>query len=380
MRPRAIHQILPFFAYGDAVGNQALAMRDLLRGAGHASDIFAENCDRRLERQCHPYRDYGRYTNSENFLIFHYSTHGQVSSYVAGLRDRVVLYYHNVTPPRFFHWINGELARDLEEARQALGSWADQVPAIAASFYNAQELEALNFQVLGIAPYIMQFRQLDEGLTGRGAAQILRQFSDPNMFDWLFVGRIVPNKRIEDIIRSFYYFHRWMVPSSRLFLVGSSTGAEEYAQTLELLTRRLSLSDSVVFAGHYSAMEGLAAWYKLADLYMCMSEHEGFCIPLVEAMHYELPVIAYAAAGVPFTLGNAGVWVKRKDCPMIAEVAYELKCNEQFRFHILKKQSERLAVFNPETARALVYGTVKTAMDWYDGRTSGKDRVGGLGR
>lgn len=363
MVPREVHQILPFFAYGDAIGNQALELRELLRRLGHRSDIFAENWDRRLEQECYPYQAYERHSSPNNLLIFHYSTSGQVNQYVRGLRDRVVLYYHNITPPRFFYWINGELARELEEAQHGLKSFAATIPAIAASPYNAQELQVLGFQMLGIAPYIVRLEQLDKGLAGRGAARILRQFSDPQIFDWLYVGRIVPNKCIQDIIKSFYYFNKWIIPSSRLFLVGSGEGAEDYVRGLVQLTDDLLLGNSVIFAGHYGAAEGLGAFYKIANLYVCMSEHEGFCIPLIEAMHYGLPVIAYAATGVPFTLGNAGVSIKQKNHPMIAEVAYEIMGNERFRSSLLKGQSARLTAFDPEATRSQVYNCLRAAMD-----------------
>ena len=363
MIPRAIHQILPFFAYGDAIGNQVLELREYFSKLGYPSLIFAENWDRRLGHACHPYRDYATYSHPDNLLLLHYSTGGRVNQYVRSLRDRVVLYYHNITPPRFFYWVNGQLARELEEAQQGLASLAPILPAIAASPYNAQELYTLGFRVLGIAPYVLRLDLLDQGLASQGAAQILEHYANPAMFDWLFVGRIAPNKCIEDIARSFYYFHKWITPASRLFLVGSGAGAEAYVSELRRLVKELALDDSVVFAGHYGAAEGLGAFYRLADLYVSMSEHEGFGIPLIEAMYYGVPVIALAASGVPFTLGQAGVLIKQKNYPLIAEMACEIQCNEQFRANLLKGQAARLADFAPDAARSQVYECLKTVME-----------------
>ncbi|CAG0995481.1 hypothetical protein ANRL3_03090 [Anaerolineae bacterium] len=360
--PRAIHQILPFFAYGDAIGNQALELRRLIRELGIRSDIFAENWDWRLRRECLPYREYDFVSQPDNLLILHYSTSGQVVQYVSGLHDRVVLYYHNITPPDFFYWFNGELASELDEARQKLIAFAANVPAIAASPYNAQELQKLGFRVLGIAPYVLRLEQLDQGLAGRGAAEITQRYTDARMSDWLYVGRIAPNKCVHDVIKAFYYFHKWITTSSRLFLVGSAAGAEEYVKTLKQLIESLDLGHAVIFAGHFDASEGLGAFYQLANLYVSMSEHEGFCIPLLEAMHYQLPVMAYAVTGVPWTLGKAGVSITRKNYPMIAQVAYEVLTNAELKTNLLQRQHTRLADFAPARVRDQIRHCLEEAL------------------
>lgn len=352
--------MLPYFAYGDAIGNQAIEIRRLLREWGYRSEIFAENWDRRLKQECRPYREYDRYSHSDNLLFVHYSTGAEVNQYAKGLNDQIVLYYHNITPADYIYWVNGELARQLVEARKQLTSWLGRARAIAASWYNAQELKALGFEVAGVVPYILPFESLDAGLKGKGASQILRHYADSGMTDWLYVGRLVPNKCIQHIIKSFYYYHTWINPASRLFLVGGSEGMEDYFVFLKNLVNALALAEAVIFAGHYGAAEGLAAFYQIADLYISMSEHEGFCIPLIEAMYYALPVMAFASTGVPITLNGAGVLLKRKEYPLVAEIAHEITTNHALRSGLLKAQDRRLADLAPSTARAQFHACLAT--------------------
>jgi glycosyltransferase involved in cell wall biosynthesis len=348
---RQVHQILPTLAYGDAIGNQVLELRRLLREWGYASEIFAEHWHPRFASECRPYEEYRRFSHLDNLLILHYSIGGAVNRFVLGIADRRVIYYHNITPAHFFYRVNGEMARWLEEARRDLALFAGKIPALAASPYNQQELGALGFKVIGVAPYILTSEQLESGAASAGAAKIRQRFDKSETIDWLFVGRLVPNKCIHDIIKTFYYYHAWMAPNSRLFLVGSGEGTESYLADLYHLVTRLGLDGAVIFAGHYAAADGLAAFYQMADVYLSMSEHEGFCIPLVEAMRFDIPVLAYASTGVPYTMGNAGVLFQRKEYPLIAEMVYEIIGDTSLRERLVTTQRARLDAFAPEKAR-----------------------------
>lgn len=347
-----VHQVLPFLAYGDAIGNQVLEVRCLLRECGFVSEIFAENWDPRLAKECRSFEEYHRFSHRDNLVILHYSIGGEVNRWIASLPDRVVIYYHNITPAHFFYWVNGHMARQCAEARRDLQALAGKVPAIAASPFNAEELVGMGFQVIGVAPYILNFEKLDAGLSSQGAADILRRFVKPDLVQWLYVGRLVPNKCIEDVIKSFYYYHAWINSHSRLLLIGTGLGFEQYVEQLNHLAHRLELDQAIEFAGHYGAADGLAAFYKSANLYVSMSEHEGFCIPLIEAMYYNLPVLAYASTGVPYTLDGAGVLVRQKEFPTIAEMAHEILTNEVLRARLVQTQRARLGAFAPEMARA----------------------------
>lgn len=361
--PNEIHQILPTFAYGDAIGNQVLELQRLFREWGYTSEIFAERWHPKLANTCHHFENYHRYSSPDMVLIFHYSIGGDVSQFIQGLPDTVLLYYHNITPAHFFYSVNGEIARQLDEARRMLRQFADTTPALAASPYNKEELEAFGFDVVGVAPYILSFDSLDAGLTSAGADDIRQRFGATDTVDWLYVGRLAPNKCIHDTIKAFYYYHTWIEPASRLLLVGTGDGLQAYVDYLYDLVTELELDGAIVFAGHHAASEGLAAFYQMADLYVSMSEHEGFCIPLLEAMYYETPVVAHKATGVPYTMGDAGVLIDEKVPAYTAEVTHEIITNKTFQHQLLTRQHERLADFSPDAMRAQLHDCLKPYLD-----------------
>ncbi len=359
--PAAIHQLLPTLGYGDAIGNHVLALQARFRAWGFRSEIFAERWHPKLEKYCRPYTEYRRVQHAGNLALLHYSIGGEINDFAQTLPDRVLLYYHNITPAHYFYRVNGELARQLQQARTALAQLATRFPAIAASAYNAAELRAMGFAVLGVAPYWVRFDDLDAGLRSPGADAIRARYGEWSGTTWLYIGRLAPNKCIHDAINAFYYYHAWMQPASRLILVGTGEGLQPYVDSLYRQVTRLGLDGAVAFAGHYAAADGLAAFYEMADVYVSMSEHEGFCIPLVEAMHYDVPVVAHAATGVPDTLGDAGILIKQKTPAVIAEMIHELLTAEDLRAAIVAGQRARLAAFAPARAQAALAAVLAQA-------------------
>lgn len=349
--------MLPALVYGDAIGNHVMEMWKLLRSWGYRSDIYADYCHPKYAYACKDYRQYKG--SSENILIFHYSIGSEVTDFVRQLPDRIVLYYHNITPSHFFRGINRELERQLEEGRQRLASFKDVPFAIAASEYNRQELLALGFKEVAVVPYILDFAKLDASAESKAGMAIRRRYDD-GAVNILFVGRIVPNKCQEDLIKIFSYYHKLMNHHSRLLLVGSSANAEAYRFRLEFLARALDLEDSVHFCGHVGLDEGLGAYYKVANVFLCMSEHEGFCVPLLESAHFCVPIIAYKAAGVPYTLGNAGILIKEKRYDAVAEVIALLASDEALRRRVVAKQQERLRAFERGKLASRLHGLIRS--------------------
>jgi L-malate glycosyltransferase len=146
-----------------------------------------------------------------------------------------------------------------------------------------------------------------------------------------------------------------------LFLVGAWRGMERYHGELRDLVRALDLEDYVVFTGHVSLSE-LVAYYRRADLFVSMSEHEGFCVPILEAMHFRVPILAYSAAAVPDTLGTAGVLVSRKDFPVLAETAHLLVTDRKLRDRVIRRQRQRLLDFRPEAVAERFHAYVQELM------------------
>ena len=304
--PVAIHQVLATLGYGDAIGHEVLGIQRVLRAAGYDSEIFVQTADYRLEDQTLDYLDLPAASHPDNILIHHFSIGSRASRVAYALPDRMVLVYHNITPPEYFVDVNKELVKLCYRGRRELALYKTRCDlALGDSEYNRQELEAIGFPVTGVLPVIPDFSHL------AGPANYLQagQFDD----DWtnvLFVGRVIPNKRIEDVIRCFHAYKQWFNPRSRLLLVGSHVGFEKYLAMVERFTVDIGAQD-VHFLGQV-ANEELVAYYEIADVFLCCSEHEGFCVPLVESFHMGVPVLAYAATAVPATMDGAGVLFTNK--------------------------------------------------------------------
>ncbi|MEJ2210823.1 MAG: glycosyltransferase family 4 protein [Anaerolineae bacterium] len=339
-----IHQIMPGFLYGDALGNQAVRIRALLQSWGYRSQVYAQFRDQRLED---PGLDYRRYhDDADDVLIFHYSIGSPVTEFVRELSARVVPYYHNVTPPGYLRGYNEPLADLLEQGRRELALLRDAPLALAASEYNRQEMLALGFKRVEVLPYLITFDWLRASAEGPAGQAIARRFDD-GAVNLLFVGRLVPNKRQDDLIRAFHAYHRLVNADSRLLLVGSDANAPGYRLELEALAQALGLAGHVHLLGAAGPREGLGGYYRAADLFLCLSEHEGFCIPLVEAMAFDLPVLAYRAAGVPYALGGAGVLVNQKRYDLLAELIDLLVRDDERRRAVVAGQRRRLAALAP---------------------------------
>ncbi len=336
----AVHQMLPDFAYGDAIGNDVLAIQKTLRAWGFVSDIFAEHVHPRLRSRARPWREYAVGARPEDVLIFHFSIGHSLADAVPGLPGRKVLRYHNITPAEFLEQLSPEAARRSRQGREQLPALARAVElGLGVSDYNCAELEEASCPATAVVPILLD---LDLLQTAPDAA-VLHRFGGqgPNL---LHVGRLAPNKRIEDLLKVHYWLTR-LVPGARLLLVGSGLDLP-YGRGLREMVSELDLS-GVHFAGHVSDAQ-LMAYYRVAHLYLCQSEHEGFCVPLVEAMHFGLPIVAHASTGVPGTLGGGGVLLDRKDHPRTAEVCARILGDEELRAGLGARARARLERFRPE--------------------------------
>ncbi len=309
-----VHQVLATLGYGDAIGHEVLGIQRVLREAGYASEIFVETADYRLEPLTRDYRELIDASAPDNLLIHHFSLGSKASRTAFALPDRMALVYHNITPPEYFVGVHRMLARQCFRGRRELQVYADRCDlALGDSEFNRQDLEALGFPRTAVLPVVPDFSHFDR-MPNRLVAD---QFDD----EWtniLFVGRIIANKKIEDLIRFFHAYHTLFNPRSRLLIVGAYGGFERYLATLNQLAATLGLSN-VHFVGQVSDEE-LVAYYDIADLFLCASEHEGFCVPLVEAFYKQVPVLAYAATAVPSTMDGAGVLYDDKDPRHVAEL------------------------------------------------------------
>jgi L-malate glycosyltransferase len=312
-RPR-VHQVLATLGYGDAIGHEVLGIQRALEAAGYESSIFVETADRRLEDLTLDYREMIGTITPEDVLIHHFSIGSRASRIAYALPGRMALIYHNITPPEYFLGVHHDLVKLCFRGRRELTAYIDRCDlALGDSEYNRQELESLGFPATGVLPVVPDFSHLDRGTDPSLAAGF-----DDEWTNVMFVGRVIPNKKFEDVIRAFHVYRTRHNPRSRLLLVGSYSGFETYLTLLTSLVANLGTPD-VHFLGHVSN-EQLSALYDVADLFLCASEHEGFCVPIIEAFHKGVPVLAYAATAVPATMDGAGVLYQHKDFAEIASL------------------------------------------------------------
>ena len=308
----AVHQVLATLGYGDAIGHEVLGIQRVLRAAGYASDIFVETADPRLESLTRHYRELMDATHPDNLLLHHFSIGSKASRTAYALPDRMALIYHNITPPEYFAAVHRTLARQCFRGRREIHAYVDRCElALGDSEFNREDLELLGFPRTDVLPVIPDLAHLDDPADW----MVVKQFDD----DWtnvLFVGRVIANKKIEDVIRCFHAYHTRFNPRSRLIIAGVFSLFERYFAALTHLVNELGLQH-VHFAGHVSDAE-LIAYYEVADLFLCASEHEGFCVPLIEAFYKEVPVLAYAATAVPATMDGGGVLFDTKDPSQVA--------------------------------------------------------------
>src|SRR5579871_2457426 len=320
-QPTRIHQVLATLGYGDAIGHEVLGIQRVLRAAGYQSDIFVETADHRLESLTRDYRELIDHSDPDNLLIHHFSLGSKASRTAFAMPDRMALVYHNITPPEYFVGVHRRLARQCFRGRRELQAYATRCDlALGDSEFNRQDLEALGFPRTAVLPVVPDFEHLDR----EPHWLVAREFDD----DWtnvIFVGRVIANKKIEDVIRYFYAYQTLFNPRSRLILVGAQTGFERYSASLHALVATLGVAH-VHFTGHVSDEE-LAAFYDIADLFLCASEHEGFCVPIVEAFYMEVPVLAYAATAVPSTMDGAGLLYAEKDPLQVAALIDHVMSN-----------------------------------------------------
>jgi glycosyltransferase involved in cell wall biosynthesis len=336
-RSPEIHQVLATLGYGDAIGHEVLGIQRVLRQAGFDSEIFVQTADSRLEDLTRDYRDLVEASDPSNILIHHFSIGSRASRIAYALPDRQILVYHNITPPQFFIDVHEQLAEQCFKGRRELGIYPARVDlALGDSEFNRQELESLGFSPTGVLPVVPDFSHLDLEPNDLIAGQL-----DDETTNILFVGRIIPNKRIEDVIRYFHAYQRNFNPRSRLLLVGSYTGYEKYLAMLHELIADLGTS-SVQFTGHVTDAE-LAAYYDIADVFLCASAHEGFCVPIVEAFYKQVPVVAYRATAVPATMDGAGVLYTATDPLDVAAIVDAVLSDDAVYEAIVKKQDDAVA-------------------------------------
>lgn len=336
-----IHQLVAGFAGGDAISNEARLFQKMFTGWGFQSDIYCETRRVLPELRKHAIDLQHCLSNlqPQDILLLHLSMGSEVNEVFRRANCRKVLLYHNITPSSFFTLVNPTTAALLDRGMTQAASLAGVARLnLADSEFNASEMRSMGYRDVRVFPLALDLqehrRAPDRSVTSR--------FNDGKV-NILFVGRCVPNKKIEDLITAFAYFQKYLEPQSRLLHVGSCAGAERYKHLLMARVRELDLKN-VVFTGAVD-QNALDTLYSISHVFLCMSEHEGFCIPLLEAMHAGIPVLAYSAAAIPETLDTAGILFTEKNYPLISETIRRVVSDTELRQAVISRQFERIARF-----------------------------------
>lgn len=336
MTGRALHQVLSGFADGDAISHQALAIREVIRSWGWASDIYAETAhvSPTMREHCRPLQEYRGV--AEEVILHHYAIASPAQEVFLRASARKVVVYHNITPEHYFRPFDDRVTRQLQQARARLPDVARQADACwAVSEFNAGELTALGVPAVRVFPLLFSSAHLDRPPDSR----VLDKFRTP-LTTWLWVGRLAPNKRLETMIEAFYWYHKTINPSSRLVLVGSERGCPRYAAMLHMMVGDFDLPN-VCFEG-FASPEGLPSYYRSASVYVNTSDHEGFCLPLLEAMHCGVPVVAQEVGGVPEAMGGAGVLYRDLEPAQVAALVHRVLSDPTIKAGILAGQETRM--------------------------------------
>jgi len=331
MNPR-VHQLLTVFDEGDAQGVMALRIRRALQAAGCESEIFAGQVRSAPGNEAAALPPAG----PKDVLILHYSIGSPATRIFLGWGGRRVLVYHNITPGRFFRGYDDLAMLECFRGRRELGRLGSEVDlALAVSEFNAAELGERGFAQVGILPFPLDEEilggEVDLRLAGRLAGKGTRI---------LFVGRLAPNKRQDLVIRSFQAYRDLFAPEAHLDLVGAAP-IPAYAAEL----RRTAAGGGgrgITLTGQVS-WPALRAYYRAANVFVCLSEHEGFCVPLIESLRGGIPILARAAGAIPETLGGAGVLVEQAEPRKLAVLLNLLAEPGELRRRVLAAQDRRLA-------------------------------------
>ncbi|WP_193726700.1 glycosyltransferase family 4 protein [Paenibacillus guangzhouensis] len=345
-----INQLVLYMSYGDAISNSAINMKKMLHSKGIKSEIYAQAVDPNLGEQVRPLHE----APLGEPVIYHMGIGCDLAQLLTQFTSKRILLYHNITPSHFFTGYDPFAESLCARGRQELAFLRPYVDiAFADSEFNRQELIQYGYNRTAVTPIIMNFEDYH---LPPNPAMMHHLSATKRDKDLLFVGRVVPNKKQQDIIRIFYYYKNYFAPDARLFLVGR--GDPLYLKETQQLVASLNLED-VHITGHIH-YDQLLAYYRNADLFLCMSEHEGFGVPLLEAMQFQLPIIAYDAAAVGETVGDGGILVQQKDYFGIAALVNQVLGDEGLKQNMLHHQKARLHYYSSYHTTQMFWDQIKT--------------------
>ena len=348
-----VDQVIPSLASRDAIGVHTINLRDGLRGVGIDSDIFYGSFTPDVQHEGRSVTELGR-AGRDRWLLYQSSNGSPVYDIFAARAEPKLVNYHNITPANLLRDWEPNVGYEVALGRTQLARMAPQSRlAVADSTFNESELRTLGYEDTAVVPLLIDMQRKSEQADPDMAAKLGRRKATAGGADLIFVGKVSPHKAPHDLVKMLAVLRRLYDPAARLHLVGSPLG-ETYEPALRAFVAELGLDDAVNFAGSVSEAE-LEAYLQAADVFVCASDHEGFCVPLTEAMGHGIPIVAYGVTAVPETVGDAGLLLPDKSPGRFAAAVGRVLSDGTLRQHLSTAGHARAGEFNlPDSQRRFV--------------------------
>ena len=357
-----IHQFVPSLVEHDAISTHVRHLQRILRDMGITSDIYAG--EHRAGRNAAKFfRDFSSSgTEPDTWLMYHLSTGSPLAEFLLGRPEKLAIDYHNISPVEWFAPWEPTIGVELETARRQMRALASPAQAaVADSHFNAAELASVGYPSASVAPVLFNPADFEHALDME-VFDRLAQAKEKGGADWLFVGRVSPHKAQHDVIKAFAVYRQLYDANARLHIVGGSS-SHHYWTVLNRYVAALQLTGAVDLTGGVSN-SALGAYYAGADVFVCLSDHEGFGVPVLEAMYNRLPIVAYGAAAIPETVGGGGLLLDNKAPSTVAAAVDRVLRDPALLSSLVEAGTERLADFalsrTESTWRAKINDMVET--------------------
>jgi glycosyltransferase involved in cell wall biosynthesis len=352
-----IDQVIPAIIEHDAVSNHTFEAQRLLIEMGYDSEIYASILGPGTEGRVRPIAELPR-GGADEWLLYQCSIGSPVAELVMGHRGPTMLDYHNITPA---HLVERWIPPLGDESRLGRSQLVQLAPKVRGSFadsqFNADELASVGFVAPSVVPVLVEPANRETPPD----PMTLERLRTTSGAKWLFVGQVAPHKAQHDLVMAFAAYREIYDPDAQLWIVGREMG-HAYRAALERFVRALGITAAVTMTGSVPVAQ-LAAYFEAADVFVCLSDHEGFCAPVIESMARGLPVIAYEAAAIPSTVGDAGVLLPEKDPAVVAAAVHALCSDGAVRAALVDRGRARAATLSLEHAREAFRAAVSRIVD-----------------
>jgi glycosyltransferase involved in cell wall biosynthesis len=355
-----VDQVIPSLASRDAIGVHTLHARDGLRAVGIQSDIFYGSVTPDVEHEGRKVTELGR-VSRDRWLLYQASIGSPVFDILSARPEPKLVNYHNITPPALLHDWEPDVAYEASLGRTQLARLAPQSRfAIADSAFNESELHAVGYDSTAVVPLLVDMHSKSDEPDPALAGDLAQRRRRDGGADMLYVGKISPHKAPHDLVKMLEVLRRLYDPAARLHLIGSPLG-ETYEPALRGFIAELGLADAVFLPGSVSAPE-LEAYYRAADVFVTASDHEGFCVPLGEAMGHGVPIVAYGVAAVPETVAGAGLVLPDKSPIPFAAAVGRVLSDDRLHQTLAAAGRERASEFDLAASTARFVSLVEKAV------------------